>query len=70
MKQTAVELLINYFKEQKCSHWCIQDLLARLYVAKEMEKEQIIDAFIGYDSDTQENIEVAEQYYNQTFKSE
>jgi phenylalanyl-tRNA synthetase alpha subunit len=34
----------------------------------EMEKQQIIDAFIGYDSDTKDNLEVAEQYYNETFK--
>jgi hypothetical protein len=35
----------------------------------EMEKQQIIEAFIGYDSDTEDNLEVAEQYYNETFKS-
>ena len=35
--------------------------------AKEMEKQQIIDAFIGYDSNTEDNLEVAEQYYNETF---
>jgi hypothetical protein len=43
MKQTAVDKLLEYFiKEQKegCSHWCIHDLIAQLYVAKEMEKSQ------------------------------
>jgi hypothetical protein len=47
MKQTAVDKLLEYFiKEQKegCSHWCIHDLIAQLYVAKEMEKEQIIES--------------------------
>jgi hypothetical protein len=38
--------------------------------AKEMEKQQIVDAFIGYDSDTKDNLEVAEQYYNETFKQQ
>lgn len=33
----------------------------------ELEKQQIINAFIGHDSDTEENLEVAEQYYNETF---
>ena len=43
MKQTAVEKMIQYFIEQKdngASHWCINDLIAQLYQAKEMEKEQ------------------------------
>jgi hypothetical protein len=38
--------------------------------AKEMEKQQIVEAFIGYDSDTEDNLEVGEQYYKETFKSE
>jgi hypothetical protein len=38
--------------------------------AKEMEKQQIIEAFIGYDSDTEDNLEVAEQYYNEIFKQQ
>ena len=35
--------------------------------AKEMEKQQIIEDFVGYDSDTEDNLEVAEQYYNETY---
>jgi hypothetical protein len=80
MKQTAVGNLLKYFiKEQKegCSHWCIHDLIAQLYVAKEMEKEQIIESWDngfanGYDLG-KHNItypDNAEQYYNETFKSE
>jgi hypothetical protein len=38
-------------------------------LSKQMEREQIIDAFIGHDSDTQDNLEIAEQYYNETYKS-
>jgi hypothetical protein len=37
--------------------------------ANKMFEQQIIEAFIGYDSDTEDNLEVAEQYYTETFKS-
>jgi len=45
------------------------DLL--LAQAKEMEKEQIMDAYLQgqYDGDTMRDTD-AEQYYNETFKSE
>jgi hypothetical protein len=66
--KTAVEIL-----EQQLYEW----LDGRIYLpptffeqAKEMEKQQIVEAFIGYDSDTEDNLEVGEQYYNETFKSE
>ncbi len=68
-KQTAVDNLLQYFiKEQKegCSHWCIHDLIAQLYVAKEMEREQIIDAY----ETSHISMMTSEQYYNETFKSE
>jgi hypothetical protein len=42
--KTAVEELIEYFvKQQKegCSHWCIHDLIAQLYVAKLIEIDQM-----------------------------
>jgi hypothetical protein len=78
MKQTAVGELLEYFvKQQKegCSHWCIHDLIAQLYVAKEMEKEQIIDAYlkdIGKVTIDKALVhwDKAEEYYNETFKSE
>ena len=69
MKQTAVEKMIQYFIEQKnngVSHWCINDLIAQLYQAKAMEKEQIINAC----KQCSYSYEEAEQYYNETFKSE
>jgi hypothetical protein len=80
MKQTAVDKLLEYFiKEQKegRSHWCIHDLIAQLYVAKEMEKEQIMDAykaaedkyeFFEYEHRYGREYLTAEPYYNETFK--
>lgn len=75
--KTAVEELIEYFvKQQKegCSHWCIHDLIAQLYVAKLIEKEQIVEAYCNgcLDITKDENIfprETSEQYYNETFKT-
>ena len=77
MKQTAVGELLEYFvKQQKegCSHWCIHDLIAQLYVAKEMEKEQIIDAYlkdIGKVTIDKALVhwDKAEEYYNETYES-
>jgi hypothetical protein len=65
MKQTAVEWLV-----EQCPR--IETIVAYniLEQAKEMEKEQIIDAYYQGDADS-DNIHVdAEQYYNETFKSE
>ena len=77
MEQTAVEKMIQYFIEQKnngASHWCINDLIAQLYQAKTMEKEQIMDAFVKcWKSNVPDGVECkldAEQYYKETFKSE
>ena len=74
MKQTAVEKMIQYFIEQKnngASHWCIDDLIAQLHQAKQMEKEQIMDAFVEcWKANVPDGIECkldAEQYYNETF---
>ncbi len=78
MKQTAVEYYNQEIKELFNMH---QDgeisgkmfhmsRLVALTKAKEMEKEQIIDAYYQGDADS-DNIHVdAEQYYNETFKSE
>jgi len=80
MKQTAVDNLLKYFiKEQKngCSHWCMHDLIAQLYVAKEMEKEQISKSFFegrlkeigsGVLFDLQPLIETFDNYYNETYE--
>jgi predicted oxidoreductase (fatty acid repression mutant protein) len=63
MKQTAVEWLYNKFST------CTSDELVGninnwFEQAKAMEKEQIINALHYF------GIENAEQYYNETFKSE
>jgi FKBP-type peptidyl-prolyl cis-trans isomerase (trigger factor) len=73
MKQTAVEWLwlqIGNFPTMENLRTNIDKLLEQ---AKEMEKEQIIDAALELNPG---NIppklvkELAEQYYNETFKSE
>jgi hypothetical protein len=67
MKQTAVEWLVKELESfgdpGSCKiKWEQLDLL--IEQAKAMEKEQIIKAFIVHYTGT------AEQYYNETFKSE
>jgi len=75
MKQTAVEWLIEQLFGDNEIIGCSDELL---HQAKEMEKEQIIDAWDdAYDKGTRDRIEKisnpvgnAEQYYNKTFKPE
>ena len=71
MKETAVEWLIN-------EHFggienCTPDFRYHIEQAKEMEKEQIKDAFVEcWKSNVPDGIECkldAEQYYNKTYKS-
>lgn len=63
MKQTAVEWLFEQLPKKLHSHYKKQ-----LEQAKAMEKEQIIGA---YNNGQQiPPFEYAEQYYNETFKSE
>jgi hypothetical protein len=73
MKQTAVEWLIDMLVTE--NEITLKGENYKLFeIAKEMEKEQIIEAFdkglitenvyYGYDN------KKAEQYYNETFKSE
>jgi len=68
MKETAVEWLINeYVNKNVINIEAIKQALA-------MEKEQIIDSFVEcWKSNVPDGIECkldAEQYYNETFKSE
>ena len=76
MKQTAIDFLESEFNK-----WAEGRLFIPQHIieqAKEMEKEQIIEAWDnGYDKGTRDRIEKisnpvgnAEQYYNETFKSE
>ena len=80
MKQTAVEWLVEELDKSigltkfvdTCDEDYKQEILGIIKQAKEMENEQIIDAFdkglitdnvyYGYDD------KKAEQYYNETFK--
>lgn len=70
MKQTAVKWLFEQLPKKLHSHYKKQ-----LDQAKEMEKQQIIDAFLtGYLDDLPNPLPKdyyelnAEQYYNETFK--
>ena len=67
MKQTAVEWL-----EEEMSKTYIfnQDDFDMFKKAKEMEKQQIIDAYQqGFNNDYSTNPLSKEQYYNETFKN-
>jgi hypothetical protein len=63
MKDTAVKFLID---EISCRFIISEELRIAMYKAIAMEKEQIIDAVQFY---TVQWVD-AEQYYNETFKSE
>jgi len=75
-KMTAVEWLQEQYNQ--CPRWEEQILEEDWEKAKEMEKEQIIQAItktiIGsnviYGNGYPEVIHTAEQYYNETFKSD
>jgi hypothetical protein len=77
MKQTAVEWLVKELESfgdpGSCKiKWEQLDLL--IEQAKEMEKEQIMDAYIQGDifgADYYDGVNITEEnYYNKTFKSE
>jgi hypothetical protein len=73
MKQTAVEWLLeqitydNGFGQRLASFKETVDLNEYFEQAKEMEKKQIIEAWIAEDNPLQRL--KAEQYYNETFKN-
>jgi hypothetical protein len=74
MKQTAVEWLISEIKSQLIARVTELDLYSLQQQAKEMEKEQIMDAHgiktfrtIKMGLDVYEQIN-GEQYYNETYK--
>ena len=66
MKQTAVEYLVEQLKERGYAGEFPPHLLFEQ--AKEMEKEQVKDAYKFGLSD--EYVIGSERYYNETFKSE
>jgi len=60
---TAVEWLVEQLEQQKFV------TKSQIYIAKEMEKQQIIDAYSEGDiNGIMNNRKMAEQYYNETFK--
>ena len=69
MKQTAVEWLMEQICGDHTSEWQEQ-----IKQAKAMEKQQIENAYYQIGKDHQDMIfpieKDAEQYYNETFKSE
>lgn len=77
-KQTAVDYLLQEFSEiiGRVNFTVTQDLFIRdaIIKAKEIEKQQIIDAFgVGCHVESTRLIhydDMAEQYYNETFKKE
>ena len=62
--KTAVEWLVQEANLLENNGW----ILPLVEKAKEMEKEQIMDAFYNGDISIWDND--GEQYYNETFKSE
>lgn len=74
MKETAVEWLEKIRQGQKGQPFDDYEWEIAFNHAKEMEKEQIKDSFVEcWKSNVPDGIECkldAEQYYNETFKSE
>ncbi len=70
MKQTAVEWLIEQLKENNMLTF--HEWTGLFEQAKEMEKEQIMDAYdAGLFDGTMDDVNdrIHKQYYNETFKS-
>ena len=67
MEQTAVEYLVEQIRNNKFIG--ASEQIEVIYAAKQMEKQQIIDAFHKQTQKFYCN-EESEQYYNETFKNE
>ena len=67
MKKTAVEQFANQIKGKLITNQKFKELLEQ---AKEMEKEQIIQAYYQNGWNDNDNEHNAEQYYNETFKQD
>ena len=75
MKQTAVEWLVSHWKklQEKGEKMSWNQIIEITELAKEMEKEQIIDACNLQRNDYRgmpTYNKSGEQYYNETYKSE
>ena len=70
MKQTAVEWLENEFKEaHKMFGGIDTNWIKRFEQAKEMEKQQIIEAFNQSWHDRMNPYKTADKYYKETYES-
>jgi hypothetical protein len=78
-KQTAVQWLESEIEKQifQCeTEWqcgyqkALNEVVFLLRQTKEMEKQQIIDSYYQGDAESDNHNLDAEQYYNETFKSE
>lgn len=65
MKQSAVDWLKKILKGQKDNPFDYDEWCIAFDQAKEMEKEQVIDAY----KTSHISMMTAEQYYNKTFKN-
>jgi hypothetical protein len=63
MRQTAVEWLIEQFET---TEFMFHDRSSIINEAKEMERQQVIDAY----QTSHISMMTAEQYYNETFKQQ
>jgi hypothetical protein len=71
MKPTAIQWLLKILEGQKDKPFDYEEWKIAFEYALEMEKEQIIDAFeYAWYEWAEMTPNVAEQYYNETFKSE
>jgi hypothetical protein len=68
MKQTAVEWVLDWMSKNQ--YFIGNDLLKAVKQAKEMEKEQIMNAFEAAEKDCGKDFLHGDLYYNETFKSE
>ena len=70
MKQTSVEWLEEALVDTILTHEQIMQTIGLFEQAKEMEKEQIMNAInFGDERGKIQTYSTAEQYYNETFKS-
>jgi hypothetical protein len=73
--KTAVEWLVNQMKQRESQGLTLSMYELEMFAeqAKEMEREQIIEAFkqgVAYWNGDEWKLIDIEQYYNETFKSE
>ena len=69
MKQTSVEWLQEALEYTILTHEQIMQTIGLFEQAKEMEKQQIFDAYREF-IDFSLSDKVCDEYYNETFKSE